>query len=115
MCRRKVENAKGAENQRPENWERPDPYFFLSRADSDKDAVEDAYEAGADAIYTFAFENGKAEGKAELLEELKSTALIHVEKGEVLDSNFQGLIETNESGLLVVIPEESAHKLPEGK
>lgn len=49
------------------------------------------------------------EGGADaILEALKGDALVHVENGEILDSNIQGLLVANDSGSLVIIPEEES-------
>lgn len=62
-----VRPAEGGEmSWRPDNWKKYYGWVVLPIPE------QNAYEAGADAMYPFALKKGKAEGRAELLDELRA-------------------------------------------
>ena len=77
---------------RSDGWKNPHGMYT-------SDGAYDDYEDGADAMYEPAHEKGKAEGKKELLEELRKNNKVNVAiMGEPLPLNAEGM--------LVFIPDE---------
>lgn len=93
-----------AENWRPENWR-----SYKRTAYTAHYCEGEIFEAGADAIYPFAFDKGKAEGKVSLIKELlaKDTTIFMGTGSElhiVSERNVAVSWKSKEPGYLAFIP-----------